>query len=137
MVKISMKEIKKLRNEVNGFLRKDNMSSYLKMTYEEVLFLVIFTEKKKYYDISHISKPNFNNKLFIWEVETVKRGQSSLFRKTEKHIMEESTRVNNTRTLHQIVEDVLKETVKDISQTNLNEIIKTAVWKSNKNNKSI
>ena len=60
-----MKEIKKLRNEVNGFLRKDNMSSYLKMTYEEVLFLVIFTEKKKYYDISHISKPNFNNKLFI------------------------------------------------------------------------
>ena len=41
--------------------------------------------------------------------------------------MEESTRVNNTRTLHQIVEDVLKETVKDISQTNLNEIIKTAV----------
>ncbi|GBB98168.1 hypothetical protein RclHR1_31530001 [Rhizophagus clarus] len=36
-----------------------------------------------------------------------------------------------------IVEDVLKETVKDISQTDLNEIIKTAVWKPDKNNKSV
>ncbi len=41
--------------------------------------------------------------------------------------MKESMRVNNTRILHQIVEDVLKETVKNISQTDLNEIIKTAV----------
>ena len=132
-----MKEIEKLCNEVNGFLRKDNMSSYLKMTYEEVLFLVIFTEKKKYYDISHISKPNFNNKLFIWGVKTVKQRQSSLFRKTGKCIMEESTRVNNIRTLHHIVEDVLKETVEDISQTDLNEIIKTAIWRPDKNNKSV
>ncbi|GBB97648.1 hypothetical protein RclHR1_30240002 [Rhizophagus clarus] len=51
--------------------------------------------------------------------------------------MDESIRVNNTYTLHQIVEDVLKETVKDISQTDLNEIIKTAVWKPDKNNKSV
>src|SRR5688500_20311025 len=51
--------------------------------------------------------------------------------------MEESTRVNNTRTLHQVVEDVFKETVRDISQTDLNEIIKTAVWRPNKNNKSV
>jgi len=103
MVKISMEEIEKFCDEVNGFLRKDNRSSYLKMAYEEVLFLVVFTGKKKYYGISHISKPNFNNKLFIRRVETVKRGQSSLFRKTGKCIMEESMRVNNTHTLHQIV----------------------------------
>src|SRR2546429_4731757 len=103
MVKISMEEMEKLRDGVNDFLRKDNGSPYLKMAYEEVLFPVVFTGKKKYYGISHISKPNFNNKLFIWGVETVKRGQSSLFRKTGKRIMEESTRVNNTRTLHQIV----------------------------------
>jgi hypothetical protein len=38
--------------------------------------------------------------------------------------MEESMRLDNTRTLRRIVEDVLKETVKDISQTDLNEIIK-------------
>jgi hypothetical protein len=51
--------------------------------------------------------------------------------------MEESTRVNNTHTLKQVVEDVLKETVKDISRTDLNEIIKTAVWKPDKDNKSV
>ncbi|CAG8720785.1 7018_t:CDS:1, partial [Funneliformis mosseae] len=43
-------------------------------------------------------------------VEIVKRGQSSLFCKTEKRIIDESMKVNNTRTLQQIIEDVLKET---------------------------
>ncbi|PKB95482.1 DNA/RNA polymerase, partial [Rhizophagus irregularis] len=137
MVKISMEEMEKLRDEVNDFFKKDNGSSYLKMAYEEVLFPVVFTGKKKYYGIPHESEPNFNKELFIRGIETVKWGQSGIFRKIGKRIMEESTRVNNTRTLHQVVEDVLKETVKDISQTNLNEIIKTAVWRPDKNNKSV
>jgi DNA polymerase elongation subunit (family B) len=137
MVNISMEVMEKLRDEVNDFLRKDNGSSYLKMAYEEVLFPVVFTGKKKYYGIPHESKPNFNRKPFIRGVETVKRGKSNLFRKIGKCIMDESMRVDNTRTLHQIVEDVLKETVKDISQTDLNEIIKTAVWRPDKNNKSV
>ena len=41
--------------------------------------------------------------------------------------MDESLKVNNIRTLHQIIEDVLRESVKDISQTDLNDLIKTAV----------
>ena len=65
MVEISMGEIEKLRDEVNAFLRKDNGSSYLKMAYEEVLFPVVFTGKKKYYGIPHENKPNFNKKPFI------------------------------------------------------------------------
>src|SRR6266496_4104981 len=137
MVEISMEVIGKLRDDVNDFFRKDNGSLYLKMAYEEVLFPVTFTGKKKYYGIPHIKGPNFNNKLFIRGVETVKRGQSGVFRKIGKCIMEESTRVNNTRTLHRVVEDVLKETVRDISQTDLNKIIKTAVWRPDKNNKSV
>ncbi|CAI2193197.1 17179_t:CDS:2, partial [Funneliformis geosporum] len=48
---ISMGEIEKLRDEINDFLRKDNGSPYLKMAYEKVLFLVVFTGKKKYYGI--------------------------------------------------------------------------------------
>ncbi len=127
MVEISMGEIKKLYNEVNDFLRKDNRSSYLKITYKKVLFLVVFIEKKKYYDILHISKLNFNNKLFIWEIKTIKRGQFNLFRKIEKRIIKESMKINNIYTLHQIVKDIIKETINDISQKNLNEIIKTAV----------
>ena len=51
--------------------------------------------------------------------------------------MEESTRLDNTSTLHQIMEDVLKETINDISQIDLNGVVKTAVWKPDKNNKSV
>ncbi|RGB26325.1 DNA polymerase family B-domain-containing protein [Rhizophagus diaphanus] len=127
----------RLRDKVNDFLRNDNGSSFLKMVYEEVLFPVVFTGKKKYYGIPHTRKPNFNNKLFIQGVEIVKREQSSLFRKVGRCIMDKSMKVDNLCTLHQIIEDVLEETVKDISQTDLNEIIKTAVWRPDKNNKSV
>ena len=64
-MKISMKVIEKLHDDVNNFFKKDNDSLYFKMSYKEVLFLIAFTEKKKYYDIPHIREPNFNNKLFI------------------------------------------------------------------------
>src|SRR6266540_496806 len=74
MVEISMEVIGKLCDDVNDFLRKDNSSLYLKMAYEEVLFPVTFTGKKKYYSIPHIKGLNFNNKLFIQRVETVKQG---------------------------------------------------------------
>jgi DNA polymerase elongation subunit (family B) len=107
------------------------------MAYEEVLFPVVFTGKKKYYGIPHKSKPNFNKELFIRGVEVVKRGQSKHFHEVGKKVMEESMRLDNTRTLHQIVEDVLKETINNISQIDLNGVIKTAVWKPNKNNKSV
>ncbi|GBB91430.1 hypothetical protein RclHR1_18720001 [Rhizophagus clarus] len=54
MMNISNMEVmEKLHNEVNDFLRKDNRSSYLKMAYGEVLFLVVFTGKKKYYSIPY------------------------------------------------------------------------------------
>ncbi|POG75196.1 hypothetical protein GLOIN_2v1770577 [Rhizophagus irregularis DAOM 181602=DAOM 197198] len=58
MVEISMVEMEKLHDEVNDFLKEDNGSPYLKMAYEEVLFPVVFTGKKKYYGILHESKPN-------------------------------------------------------------------------------
>ena len=72
------------------------------MVYEKVLFPVIFTGKKKYYGISHISKPNFNNKLFIRRIEIVKREQSKHFCEIGKKIIEESMKLDNdnTHTLH-------------------------------------
>ncbi len=38
--------MKKLRDGINDFLKKDNRSPHLKMTYEKVLFLIVFTGKK-------------------------------------------------------------------------------------------
>jgi hypothetical protein len=51
--------------------------------------------------------------------------------------MDESMKVDNSRTLHQIVEDVLKEIINDILQIDLTEMVKTAVWKPDKDNKSV
>ncbi|CAI2197662.1 10540_t:CDS:1, partial [Funneliformis geosporum] len=127
MVNISMEVIERLRNEVNDFLRNDNGSSYLKMAYEEVLFPVVFTGKKKYYGISHRREPNFNNKLFIRRVEIVKRGQSKHFREVDKKVIDESMKVDNSHTLYQIVKDVLKEIINDILQIDLTGMVKTAV----------
>ncbi len=68
-----MEIIEKLRNEVNYFLKLKTRSDYLKIAYEEVLFSVIFTEKKKYFSISYEDIPNFKLKeLFIREIDTVK-----------------------------------------------------------------
>ena len=47
--------------------------------------------------------------------------------------MKESMRLDNTHTL----KDALKETINDISQIDLNGVVKTAVWKPDKNNKSV
>ncbi|POG72665.1 hypothetical protein GLOIN_2v1477577 [Rhizophagus irregularis DAOM 181602=DAOM 197198] len=118
MVEISMVEMEKLRDEVNDFLKDP---------------LILKWHMRK----SYFRKPNFNKKLFIRGVEVVKRGQSKHFREVGKKVMGESMRLDNTRTLRRIVEDVLKETINDISQIDLNGVIKTAVWKPDKNNKSV
>ncbi|RHZ80865.1 hypothetical protein Glove_131g74 [Diversispora epigaea] len=95
MVKIFMELMGRLRDEVNAELKKDNETPYLKITYKEVLFPVVFT------------------------------GQSKLFRKVSKKIMQEFMEINNNRTLQQIVEDVLKNTIDNSSQIDINECVKT------------
>ena len=96
MVKITMGVMEKLRNEVNNFLRLKTRSDYLKMAYEEVLFLVVFTGKKKYFGIPHEDIPNFKSeKLFIREINTVKQGKSQVFKTIGDQIMWEAIDINN------------------------------------------
>ncbi len=47
MIKITIDVIEKLHNEVNSFLKLKIESDYFKIAYEEVLFSVVFIEKKK------------------------------------------------------------------------------------------
>ncbi len=73
MIKIIMVVMEKLHNEVNTFLRLKTRSDYLKMTYEEVLFPVVFTGKKKYFSTSHKDIVNFSlKKPFIRGIDIVK-----------------------------------------------------------------
>ena len=64
MVKITMNVVKKLRDQVNAYLRIKSGTSYLNMTYEEVLFPVCFAGKKKYFGIGHEEVVNFKPKNF-------------------------------------------------------------------------
>ncbi len=73
MIKITMEMMDEFCNKVNTYLRIKNGTSYLKMTYEEVLFPMYFTGKKKYFEIGYEEVVNFKSKsLFTKEIDTVK-----------------------------------------------------------------
>ncbi|RIB19617.1 hypothetical protein C2G38_2035902 [Gigaspora rosea] len=77
MVKITIEVMEKLRNEINTFLKLKSRSDYLKIAYEEVLFPVVFTGKKKYFGIPHKDAINFDlKKLFVKGIDTVKQVKS-------------------------------------------------------------
>ena len=134
MVEITMGVMKKLRDEVNTFLKLRTGSSHLKMAYEEVLFPVCFTGKKKNFRILHEKKVNFEpENLFIKEIDIVKQGKSQLFRTIGDQIMWGAMDINNTCSLHKIIEDVLKEAITNSGQWNFDQFIATDAWKPNKN----
>src|SRR3954452_8161279 len=108
MVKITMDVIKKLCDQVNAYLRIKSGTSYLKMAYEEVLFSVCFTGKKKYFGVGHEEVVNFKPKnLFMKGIDTVKQGKSQLLKFIGEKIMRKAMDMNNTRLIHKIVEDIL------------------------------
>ena len=51
--------------------------------------------------------------------------------------MNEVRDVNNKRSLHKIVEDVLRDTITNFKQWDFEQFIETDVWKSNVDNKAI
>ncbi|CAB4492569.1 unnamed protein product [Rhizophagus irregularis] len=110
MVKITMDVIKKLRDQNNAYLRIKTSTSYLKMAYEKVLFPVCFTGKKKYFGIGHEDEVNFKpDDLFKKGIDTVKQGKSQLLKFIGEKIMREAMDINNTRSIHDIVEDTPRE----------------------------
>ena len=138
MVKITMVVMEKLRNEVNTFLRLKTRSDYLKMAYEEVLFPVVFTGKKKYFGTPHEDAVNFSlKKPFIRGIDTVKQGKSQLFKIIGERIMNEVRDVNNERSLHEIVEDVLRDAITNSKQWDFEQFIETDAWKPDVDNKAV
>jgi hypothetical protein len=138
MVRITMRVMNSLKNEVNDHLYKDNGSKYLKMAYEEVLYPVVFTGKKKYYGIAHENEVNFRpNHLFIRGIDIIKQGQSGLAKTIGNKIMWESMAISNTKTVHEIVKHVVSDAVNNKEQWKFEDFIKSASWRPNKNNISV
>jgi hypothetical protein len=108
------------------------------MTYEEVLFPVVFTGKKKYFGTKHEDAVNFGLKdPFIRGIDTVKQGKSQLFKTIGERIMSEVRDINNERSLHKIVEDVLRDAIINPNQWSFEQFIETDAWKPDKDNKAV
>ncbi|PKK56492.1 DNA/RNA polymerase [Rhizophagus irregularis] len=129
MVEITMDMMKRLRDQVNAYLRIKSSTSCLKMAYEEVLFPVCFTGKKKYFGIRHEDVVNFRpDNLFMRGIDTVKQGNFELFRFIREKIMWEAMGINNTRSIHEIVKDALRDA--RFKQCDFNQFIAISKWKA-------
>ena len=126
MVKITIVIMEKLRNEVNTFFRLKTRSDYFKMAYEEVLFPIVFTEKKKYFRIPHEDAVNFSlKKPFIRGIDTVKQGKSQVFKTIGDRIIWRAMNINNDRSLYEIIEDVLRDAITNPKQWDFKQFIET------------
>ncbi len=136
MVKITFKVIKILKDEVNQMFINDNGTEFLKMAYEEVLFPVLFTSKKKYVGIPHISAPNFDDSvpLFIRGLELKKRGVSNILKNICGNILRDAVSVDNILTVMEIVQNKIRQVYATDWTDHFEDFIMTAVYKPNKKN---
>jgi DNA polymerase elongation subunit (family B) len=65
LVKITLNEIPKIRDNINKYFKNDNGTNFLTMAFEEVLFPVLFASKKKYVGIAHEKQPTWSKSLDI------------------------------------------------------------------------
>ena len=134
-VRVTMRVMNLTRDLVNGFLRERSGGSYLKMAYEEVLYPVVFTGKKKYFGIPHVSEVNFRpRELFVRGIDVVKQGQPGLAREIGYRIMWACVALDNRRAVLGIVTDTLRDAVVNGAQWNFEHFVKTDAYKPLKNN---
>ena len=138
MVRITMRVMASERDAVNANLREDNGTGFLKMAYEEVLFPVVFTGKKKYFGVGHESVVNLRpKKLFVRGIDVVKMGVSGLAREIGTRIMWACVAPDNRRAVRAITEDVLREAVQNPGQWDFEHFVKSDAWKPHKDNKTV
>ncbi|CAI2185394.1 2402_t:CDS:2 [Funneliformis geosporum] len=80
------------------------------MAYEEILFPICFTGKKKYFGVEHEDVVNFKLKnLFMKGIDTVKQSKFQLLKFIREKIMRVAIDINNMRLIHIIVKDTFRE----------------------------
>jgi DNA polymerase elongation subunit (family B) len=128
MVEFTMKIISEIRDGVNAMFINDNGTKFLSMAYEEVLFPVAFTAKKKYFGIAHEHIPNFTPKeLFIRGLEVKKRGVSELLRKIFTELMWAACSMTNLYDLIELVTLKIDEIYS--RKWDLSDFIQTGVYR--------
>jgi DNA polymerase elongation subunit (family B) len=136
LVETTFKAIEECKIGVNKALIENNGHKFLKMAYEEVLYPVIFTGKKKYYGIAHKEHVNFKPlELFIKGLEIVKRGKSSVLKDLTTSIMWESMDIHNYYTLVELVNKGIERYFN--TKWNIEDFIKTAIYREDKNNVAV
>lgn len=137
MVYNTMKTMESLKDEVNVFLEEKTSGPFLKMAYEEVLYPVAFTGKKKYFGTPHVSEVNFNNKTFIKGIDIIKQGQSKMSITLGEQIMKHALDIANKHNIIDIIKSTIEDAVVNHAQWNLDDFIKSATYKLNKKNISV
>ncbi len=138
MVKITMRVMAAFVEEVNAHMKKLTGTGYIRFAFEDVLFPVVMTGKKKYYGIAHVDAVNFRpKKLFIRGIDVVKQGQTELAKTIGKRIMDTSMRIDNDRSLLEIVEAVIVEAVQNSAQWEFKHFVQTSAYKPGKKNVTV
>jgi DNA polymerase elongation subunit (family B) len=110
LVKLTFDAIEIIKNKTNAILRDDNLTNFLVVAYEEVLWPVAFLAKKKYYGLPHEEEINFYpSEMFLKGFDMKKRGVPKILIKTCSDIMWASLNPDEMRTLRGIVEDTIQE----------------------------
>ena len=136
LVKITFAAIVDIRNKINAAFIADNGTEFLSMSFEEVLFPVIFLAKKKYYGIPHIDVINFfPDKLFIRGLEVIKRGQAQILRTIFDEMMRLTMNPANTHSVMEIVFNNIDEIYK--RQWQPSDFVQSKVYKPNKKNVAV
>lgn len=136
LVEITIEEIKKINKGVNDMFFEDNNTRFLNMAYEEVLFPVIFTAKKKYFGIPHEQLINFfPQHLFVRGLDFIKRGVSGLLRDIFEKLARQMVDINN---IYNPVE-LVKMKIDEIYKTDwpIEMFIMSKSYKPNKQNVTV
>lgn len=131
-VEITFVEIDKIKNIVNAEFKKTSKSDFLKMAYEEVLYPVIFTAKKKYFGVPHEKKIDFKSgNIFVRGLDYIKRGKCKLLKVICTDIINKCCSVDNLYDLMELAIMAIDNVYK--SSYSNDHFVQTAVWKLNGN----
>jgi len=109
-VEISFTEVKPLIDHINKTFKISSGTDFLSMAYEEFMYPLAFTAKKKYFGIEHKHLINFSPKdLFIRGLEVKKRGVSNFLKISFMEILWKCMSIDNLDDLLEIVQDKIDE----------------------------